>query len=520
MNRATIVAPSSGVRTVTLSVILTTIISCVSAKAAEYWVDPENGRDIYSGTSDRPWRTLTHALSEVHSGAVINVASGTYGSDNCESSPIVLPRGIRLRGSDKASTIICVPILIPDPASRQDTSIIQGIDYMAHCDLEPFAHTIRIREVGKTTRPDPSAFGKTEINTASVIQIDQGPEKFTEPGTYLLRFSFRKARPKRPDETGWKTIRLPNDLWTRTIKVINADSIYKWCKNSVDYFQTSDTPQDMKPADLVCWKAAVSHYTHQLYVRKRIYHVENDDLLKDNDQAVLIYVADGGKWGIREWGKSSPVSIAPGDIMACTGMVPEAGDKLRLEVFRATHGSVPLYNLVFDTKRTGDPGPDYYNTHWRGKYLETTVQREYSGALTYAKYGQYFHISIPLVTYGARATRWSDLNRQRFNPLRLNNAGVSTCVYYVFGGRSHYLSSWLWHHFGPGLSISSLSVEDKSTNEFAVGFSWPPPTAFYVPKPLQGKIAILYGWYDLKTPFIGLAISPLFNVQKFVKKYE
>ncbi len=67
-------------------------------RAVAYWVSSSNGSDSSPGSSTEPFRTITHALSVVSVGEIINVAPGVYDVKNGEIFPLVVPVNVTLRG--------------------------------------------------------------------------------------------------------------------------------------------------------------------------------------------------------------------------------------------------------------------------------------------------------------------------------------------------------------------------------------------------------------------------------------
>lgn len=65
--------------------------------ATKYYVNASTGMDSYDGTLAKPWRTISHAVATVPSGAIeIDVAPGTYTAG--EAFPITLKAGQALVG--------------------------------------------------------------------------------------------------------------------------------------------------------------------------------------------------------------------------------------------------------------------------------------------------------------------------------------------------------------------------------------------------------------------------------------
>ena len=85
------VTPANTTLPITLQVAQANVIIFVSP----------NGSDANSGLSaDQPLRSLTAALNKnLQSGAIIQLASGTYSAETGEKFPIIIPAGVTLRGN-------------------------------------------------------------------------------------------------------------------------------------------------------------------------------------------------------------------------------------------------------------------------------------------------------------------------------------------------------------------------------------------------------------------------------------
>jgi len=92
-------------------VILIATLLCGSAVATAYYVDASTteGNVVGDGSSGNPWQTITHALTQVSTGATIHVATGEYSSSmtgSSESFPISIGANIALSGAGSALTTI------------------------------------------------------------------------------------------------------------------------------------------------------------------------------------------------------------------------------------------------------------------------------------------------------------------------------------------------------------------------------------------------------------------------------
>ncbi|MBN1592180.1 MAG: right-handed parallel beta-helix repeat-containing protein [Candidatus Coatesbacteria bacterium] len=78
---------------------------------SHYYVDAESGSDDNDGSSESPWRTITHALASVDGSkekpVEVHVAAGTYAtSTNGETLPLNMKSYLSLSGKDAATTIL------------------------------------------------------------------------------------------------------------------------------------------------------------------------------------------------------------------------------------------------------------------------------------------------------------------------------------------------------------------------------------------------------------------------------
>jgi parallel beta-helix repeat protein len=64
-----------------------------------FWVSA-TGSDSNAGTPGAPWRTITHAMSQVISGQTVMVRPGTYDAAAGETLPIVVPPNVSLIGDE------------------------------------------------------------------------------------------------------------------------------------------------------------------------------------------------------------------------------------------------------------------------------------------------------------------------------------------------------------------------------------------------------------------------------------
>lgn len=106
MNSKTPIVPSIFVFTILLILLVITFSPQTTATAAGFYVDPVVGNNGGNGSEASPWKTITFALTQVSSGDVIHLKSGTYSTQSGESFPINLKPGISLVGVNCSSTII------------------------------------------------------------------------------------------------------------------------------------------------------------------------------------------------------------------------------------------------------------------------------------------------------------------------------------------------------------------------------------------------------------------------------
>ena len=89
-------------------VFLTFAMPCFGAN---HFVDITSGSDLTGdGSDEKPWRTITHALSQVtgknRDPAIIHVAEGNYDITTGEVYPIVMNHYAHLVGANRNSTIL------------------------------------------------------------------------------------------------------------------------------------------------------------------------------------------------------------------------------------------------------------------------------------------------------------------------------------------------------------------------------------------------------------------------------
>ncbi len=73
-------------------------LQCTGTGGAHYYVDAASGLDTNPGTSEEPFKTITHAVSVVGSDSIIGVLPGTYNTALGETFPITLKQGQMLIG--------------------------------------------------------------------------------------------------------------------------------------------------------------------------------------------------------------------------------------------------------------------------------------------------------------------------------------------------------------------------------------------------------------------------------------
>ncbi len=98
--------------------LLTSLLLALTAGAADYYVDAENGDDANSGLSpDTPWRTLTHMLGVVRAlqdpDPIVHMSSGVYRDG--EVFPLEMTHRITINGAGSTNAIIEVPHIHQDP---------------------------------------------------------------------------------------------------------------------------------------------------------------------------------------------------------------------------------------------------------------------------------------------------------------------------------------------------------------------------------------------------------------------
>ena len=91
-------------RTFLLTLLL---LVCGNLNATKYFISP-NGSDGYSGTSERPWKTLSYASTRVVSGDVIQFVNGIFPYDENVS---YIPAGVSIEGYP-GKTILIRPRIV------------------------------------------------------------------------------------------------------------------------------------------------------------------------------------------------------------------------------------------------------------------------------------------------------------------------------------------------------------------------------------------------------------------------
>jgi parallel beta-helix repeat protein len=67
-------------------------------KVQEFYIDPVEGSDAADGSQDHPYKTITHALTQVDGIVVLHLRPGHYSADSGETFPLVLPDNASLIG--------------------------------------------------------------------------------------------------------------------------------------------------------------------------------------------------------------------------------------------------------------------------------------------------------------------------------------------------------------------------------------------------------------------------------------
>ncbi|HRQ38218.1 MAG TPA: PKD domain-containing protein [Chloroflexota bacterium] len=102
-----------------------------------YYVDAVNGNDVTGdGSQAAPWRTISHALSQVTGPDVeIHVAPGTYNTALGETFPIVMEPAVRLIGDGRENTILfgngsAHVVHFPGTGFYTETTVLRGFKIM------------------------------------------------------------------------------------------------------------------------------------------------------------------------------------------------------------------------------------------------------------------------------------------------------------------------------------------------------------------------------------------------------
>jgi len=98
-----------------------------SSQTFDWFVDAATGNDLNPGTSEAPFKTITHALQQVVLGDWIKVRPGTYNAANGEVFPLRVRGGVRLIGDESNKGNGATQTLIagdgPGPDSNQTVTV-------------------------------------------------------------------------------------------------------------------------------------------------------------------------------------------------------------------------------------------------------------------------------------------------------------------------------------------------------------------------------------------------------------
>ncbi|MBG1262788.1 DUF1565 domain-containing protein [Nostoc commune] len=114
--------------------IAPTLTAQVPATAAAIFVNPATGTDSAGAgtTSTAPYKSISFALSQAQSGAVVQLAPGNYNQESGETFPLLLKPGVTLRGDEaskgQAILIIGGGFYTSRSFAKQDITILADQD--------------------------------------------------------------------------------------------------------------------------------------------------------------------------------------------------------------------------------------------------------------------------------------------------------------------------------------------------------------------------------------------------------
>jgi len=136
-------------------------------------------------------------------------------------------------------------------------------------------------------------------------------------------------------------------------------------------------------------------------------------------------------------------------------------------------------------------------------------------------HGWALHV-LPSIAYGSRSPGFS---RDRFNPISVPFA-PSNLFYLSYRGsrRGVPLLDWIpavgwltrqipWQaaNYLPGVFMALMPLDSASKSKFTLGLAWSPPF-------LREWLNVFYGWNDLHTKMIGIAVSPRVDIKALLSK--
>ncbi len=95
-----VIAPTSTPTPTPVVVPSPTTNQSPATTGAVIYVDPVNGADNATGNTQAPYKTISSALNQAQSGAVIQLAPGIYSANTGEVFPLTIKPGVTLRGDE------------------------------------------------------------------------------------------------------------------------------------------------------------------------------------------------------------------------------------------------------------------------------------------------------------------------------------------------------------------------------------------------------------------------------------
>ena len=101
------------------------------------FVSKEKGSDSGDGTMEKPYKTISYALSQIKDGTTIYVAGGNYTSENDENFPLNLDIGVKIiKWSDENNNAVVINGFDSDNEGNLVTMILNGDNQLSSLTLD------------------------------------------------------------------------------------------------------------------------------------------------------------------------------------------------------------------------------------------------------------------------------------------------------------------------------------------------------------------------------------------------